>query len=376
MKGLDHPQGDRAPAERRVIPCIVAGIVNERGRFALEVPAAVQAGLEESGFAIVQRQPLSRLSATLLEQEQSFLLLCLGEAGISEQLQAIRACRAQLPVAFESIIVARSASAKEIAQAVELGVIEVFTEEPLEEQVNHVLSVVRRRLTPHRLQVARLAPPVRGPASAASPPAPLAGTASDIDPRLAESVQSLINGAKQLSDLMLQVAERLSPESPLATVPPAQVSPRGFGAAREDASAEAEETEPQAEGGDSAESLLSTVRLLMLLEHARYESLPVCTERDIHWQILMFLVEQSLRHKEATVTAVCYATSAPFSTAIRKIDELAAVGWLSRRVDPRDRRRYIVELSQHGRRQLVAYLRRIANELGRGDRAAASEWNG
>ena len=76
---------------------------------------------------------------------------------------------------------------------------------------------------------------------------------------------------------------------------------------------------------------------------------------DPAWQILVELLRAWLKRSPVCVTSLCLASGAKITTALRRIDELAAAGYIVRCVDPNDGRRIYVELSADG----LARMRRI-----------------
>lgn len=82
------------------------------------------------------------------------------------------------------------------------------------------------------------------------------------------------------------------------------------------------------------------------------------------WDILLDLY---LAHHEARKTYVwslCIAAHVPTTSAHRKIAELAAMGWLTRRSDRADGRRIAVMLTDEGLRRLDILFDRLAQQAG------------
>lgn len=69
---------------------------------------------------------------------------------------------------------------------------------------------------------------------------------------------------------------------------------------------------------------------------------------DPAWDILLVLFLAELRQHRMVLTQVTRVTSIPMTTTLRWIETLEQKGWVQRRADPIDRRRFFVGLSPHG----------------------------
>lgn len=65
--------------------------------------------------------------------------------------------------------------------------------------------------------------------------------------------------------------------------------------------------------------------------------------------ILLYLFIGAQRHSDSSVSSVCYASSAPQTTALRYITKLEQRGLIIRSDDPFDRRRQLLSLTANGR---------------------------
>lgn len=69
---------------------------------------------------------------------------------------------------------------------------------------------------------------------------------------------------------------------------------------------------------------------------------------DPAWDMLLELFACELAASLISVSSLCIASNAPPSTAMRHIQHLERDGWIVRRPDPEDGRRYWMELSEAG----------------------------
>lgn len=79
-------------------------------------------------------------------------------------------------------------------------------------------------------------------------------------------------------------------------------------------------------------------------------------EGEPSWDMLLDLASAKLTGEELSVTAVCIASRASMTTALRRLNELVEQGLVLRRPDQNDGRRHIVELSDTGLERLLDYL--------------------
>ena len=88
--------------------------------------------------------------------------------------------------------------------------------------------------------------------------------------------------------------------------------------------------------------MLHRIKVLQAARRSRDKLLPSCMDGDPAWEILLYVIEQSLLKRVASVTSASHATALPPTTAARKIDELVSTGWLLKRPDPSDGRRTLL----------------------------------
>lgn len=74
------------------------------------------------------------------------------------------------------------------------------------------------------------------------------------------------------------------------------------------------------------------------------------------WDIMLDLFIARAQRRETSVTSACVGSAVPSTTALRWIGVLESLGLLVREVDPHDRRRVFVSLSQKGYNKMVECL--------------------
>ncbi|MBC6443996.1 MAG: winged helix DNA-binding protein [Alphaproteobacteria bacterium GM202ARS2] len=78
--------------------------------------------------------------------------------------------------------------------------------------------------------------------------------------------------------------------------------------------------------------------------------------------ILLELYDAQLARRNVKVTALCYGTSLPQTTALRHIDELVTAGLIERCHDKSDKRRIFLSLSPRGRQEVDHFLDQLIEE--------------
>jgi hypothetical protein len=82
------------------------------------------------------------------------------------------------------------------------------------------------------------------------------------------------------------------------------------------------------------------------------------------WDILLDLYISELMGKKISVTSSCIASCAPTTTALRWLAELEGQGLVSRELDPTDKRRIFVGLTDDGRSRMQAYVSHLIKPMG------------
>lgn len=74
------------------------------------------------------------------------------------------------------------------------------------------------------------------------------------------------------------------------------------------------------------------------------------------WDILIDLASAGLQGRAVPTSSACASTQAPFSTALRHVNQLVEAGLVKRTVDPGDKRRTLLELEPDALEQMTRYL--------------------
>jgi len=186
----------------------------------------------------------------------------------------------------------------------------------------------------------------------------------DLSAQLAETLAK----AKELTSTIENAAVRLSREAvptptapgvrPSVVPPPIQPAPQPVH--------RLVVNPPRALPGQAPEEseMLHRIKALQAARRFRDKLLPSCVDGDANWEILLYLIEQSLLHRVVSVTSACHATTLPSTTAMRKIDELVSTGWLQKRPDPSDRRRTLIAPTDLCRDRMRNYLLGLPVNIG------------
>ena len=82
--------------------------------------------------------------------------------------------------------------------------------------------------------------------------------------------------------------------------------------------------------------------------------------RHSGWMLLLMLAQAQASGTELTIKGAAYSAGLPLSSALRTINDMCAIGLISRRGDARDARRSFVALTAMGRAQLARYAAAFA----------------
>ncbi|MDD3443893.1 MAG: response regulator [Zavarzinia sp.] len=311
-----------------------ASIVEEVGDF-----------LKLKGFVVrAFSVPAEALESMLAETEPFLLVTDMQMPGLSG-LDLVRELRhfGGSPRVFETILFSAFADLDRAINALKLGVLD-FLVKPVD--LDQLVAAIHRA------------------AEALEQRRDAKTNDRDLSAQLAETLAK----AKELTSTIENAAVRLSreavaPGSPAPRpsagipVPPAQVTtpvhrlvvnpPRTLpGQAPEDS------------------EMLHRIKALQAARRFRDKLLPSCVDGDANWEILLYLIEQSLLHRVVSVTSACHATTLPSTTAMRKIDELVSTGWLQKRPDPSDRRRTLIAPTDLCRDRMRNYLLGLPVNIG------------
>ncbi|GGK35337.1 response regulator [Salinarimonas ramus] len=85
---------------------------------------------------------------------------------------------------------------------------------------------------------------------------------------------------------------------------------------------------------------------------------------DPVWEMLLDLAHADSRGEEVAVTSLCLVSGVSTTTALRRLDDMAAAGLIERRRDPSDGRRILVRLTDSGKEKVERYLATVDQKLG------------
>ena len=111
--------------------------------------------------------------------------------------------------------------------------------------------------------------------------------------------------------------------------------------------------------GDARRSPTDVARRLLAQRAARLDHFPAELFHEPAWDMLLALYVASEERQTMNVKTLVATTSAPVTTSQRWIDHLHKLKLIDRIVDPVDRRRVEVSLSDAGHRAVIGYLDRV-----------------
>lgn len=314
-----------------------ASIVEEVGDF-----------LKLKGFVVhAFSVPAEALENMLAEAEPFLLVTDMQMPGLSG-LDLVRELRhfGGSPRIFETILFSAFADLDRAINALKLGVLD-FLVKPVD--LDQLVAAIHR--ASEALEQRRDSKP----------------NDRDLSVQLAETLAK----AKELTSTIENAAVRLSRESS-SPAPSSMSSPRSVGAVPPPPPPVSQPVhrlnigQPRTLPGQAPEDgeMLHRIKALQAARRFRDKLLPSCVDGDANWEILLYLIEQSLLHRVVSVTSACHATTLPSTTAMRKIDELVSTGWLQKRPDPSDRRRTLIAPTDLCRDRMRNYLLGLPVNIG------------
>ena len=127
-----------------------------------------------------------------------------------------------------------------------------------------------------------------------------------------------------------------------------------------------ERTQNAAKNGAGREQPLELKVLQTLhdIDDFRLRALDGIVEPDATWSMLTELLRARLIRRRISVTSVCLASKSPVTTALRRIERLLETGFITYSLDPKDRRRKYIELTDDGAIRVQDVVRGIARHFG------------
>lgn len=313
-----------------------ASIVEEVGDF-----------LKLKGFVVhAFSVPAEALEAMLSEAEPFLLVTDMQMPGLSG-LDLVRELRhfGGSPRVFETILFSAFADLDRAINALKLGVLD-FLVKPVD--LDQLVAAIHRAA--EALEQRRDSKP----------------NDRDLSVQLAETLAK----AKELTSTIESAAARMSRETtapaPTPMMSPRPASPAPLSSVPPQPVHRLAVPQPRTLPGQAPEDgeMLHRIKALQAARRFRDKLLPSCVDGDANWEILLYLIEQSLLHRVVSVTSACHATTLPSTTAMRKIDELVSTGWLQKRPDPSDRRRTLIAPTDLCRERMRNYLLGLPANIG------------
>ena len=110
----------------------------------------------------------------------------------------------------------------------------------------------------------------------------------------------------------------------------------------------------------------ASVKLALALENARrahrrrlYRREVIGTSKlfaDPAWEMLVDLFIRECENKKVATSALCLAATVPPSTALRRVNDLVAAGYIVKVEDPNDGRRHFVQMTPDTANRLITYF--------------------
>ena len=111
--------------------------------------------------------------------------------------------------------------------------------------------------------------------------------------------------------------------------------------------------------GERRRSPTDIARRLLAQRAARLDHFPAELFHEPAWDMLLALYVASEERQTMNVKTLVATTNAPVTTSQRWIDHLHKLKLIDRIVDPMDRRRVEISLSDSGHRAVIGYLDRV-----------------
>lgn len=100
------------------------------------------------------------------------------------------------------------------------------------------------------------------------------------------------------------------------------------------------------------------------IDDLRTRQLDGIVEGDAAWSMLAELLRARLTRRRISVTSLCLASKSPVTTALRRIERLLEAGLVTYSLDPKDRRRKYIELTEEGTLRLHGVVSHLSRWLG------------
>jgi DNA-binding response OmpR family regulator len=118
---------------------------------------------------------------------------------------------------------------------------------------------------------------------------------------------------------------------------------------------------------------LRVLQTLHDIDDFRLRALDGIVEPDATWSMLTELLRARLIRRRISVTSLCLASKSPVTTALRRIERLLETGFITYSLDPKDRRRKYIELTEDGATKIQEVVRGIARHVGTDEPSASAD---
>ena len=112
-------------------------------------------------------------------------------------------------------------------------------------------------------------------------------------------------------------------------------------------------------GAPRPKSPEEVLKLLVAIRRARFRQFETDLFANPGWDMLLDLMSARLTGRQVPVSSACVAAGVPATTALRLVNTLVEAGLVSRRPDPNDGRRVLVDLTEAGRQRMDLFLRSV-----------------
>lgn len=105
-----------------------------------------------------------------------------------------------------------------------------------------------------------------------------------------------------------------------------------------------------------------SIDAMIALSRERERFFPRTMLSEHCWRMYLELYKVSLQKKAVSLTSLALVSGMPMATAVRRIHAMRESGLVTYTVDPKDKRRTFVDLSETGARQIEQFLAQIKKE--------------
>jgi hypothetical protein len=105
---------------------------------------------------------------------------------------------------------------------------------------------------------------------------------------------------------------------------------------------------------------LQVLQWLRDIDEQRLKALDGVVETDAAWNMLAELLRARITKRRISVTSLCLASRGPVTSALRRVERLLRDGLITYALDPKDRRRKYVELTNDGANRMQTAVRGVA----------------